>query len=142
MNDYIRCYYMPLALARNVGNYLYALDFFAPRFYVWVLCIVSIQLPAQSLKQELNNLPIIEIDIASMDFPPNAHRTKSGRVSGKAIETIRALCTIAHMKCEVIIYPSARAYMGLENGTSDALLTADIASFKRCCTYKKPLLLS
>jgi hypothetical protein len=126
---------MSLALVRNFSNFLHAFDFSAPRFHLWVLCIVSIQLPAQSLKQELNNFPIIEINIASMDFPPNAHRTKSGRVSGKAIETIRALCTIAHMKCEVIIYPSARAYMGIENGTSDVLLTADIASFKRCCTY-------
>jgi hypothetical protein len=126
---------MPLALARNVDNILCIFKTFSPRFFLWMMCIVSIQLSAQSLKQELNNLPIIEIDIASMDFPPNAHRTRSGRVSGKAIETIRALCTIAHMKCEVIIYPSARAYMGIENGTSDVLLTADIASFKRCCTY-------
>jgi hypothetical protein len=126
---------MPLALTRNVDNILCIFKPFVLRFFLWVMCVVSIQLPAQSLKQELNNLPIIEIDIASMDFPPNAHRTRSGRVSGKAIETIRALCTIAHMKCEVIIYPSARAYMGIENGTSDVLLTANIASFNRCCTY-------
>jgi hypothetical protein len=108
---------------------------FAPRFCLWILCAASFQLSAHTLKQVLNDLPLINVDIASMDFPPNAYTTANGRVSGKAIETIRALCIIARMKCDVIIYPTARAYMSIENSSSDVLLTANLPELELCCTY-------
>jgi hypothetical protein len=102
-----------------------------------VLFAVVFQLPAKTLKQELNDLPQIDVNIASFHFPPYTHRTEKGRVSGKAVETIKAFCTIARMKCEVILYPTARAYMSIENGTSDVLMTADIPRFVSCCDYSK-----
>jgi hypothetical protein len=102
-----------------------------------MLYAAAFQLPAQTLKQELNELPIITVDIASMDFPPNAHKTANGRVSGKAIETIKAFCIMARMKCKVFIYPSARAYMSIENNLNDVLLTANIPALESCCTYTK-----
>ncbi len=128
---------MSPAWASKIFIFLYRLKFGASKFCLWLLCLITVQVSAQTLQQELNDLPIIKVDIASMDFPPNAHQTKDGRVSGKAIETIRAFCTVSRMNCEIIIYPTARAYMTIENRSSDVLLTANISTFKRCCTYSK-----
>ena len=102
-----------------------------------ILFGVAAQLSAKTLKQQLSDFHQIDVNIASFHFPPYTHRTEEGRVSGKAIETVKAFCTIARMKCEVILYPTARAYMSIENGTSDVLMTADIPRFKRCCAYSK-----
>jgi hypothetical protein len=122
---------------KNRLNFFYNLKLFTSLFFVCMLYAAAFQLPAQTLKQELNELPIITVDIASMDFPPNAHKTANGRVSGKAIETIKAFCIMARMKCKVFIYPSARAYMSIENNLNDVLLTANIPALESCCTYTK-----
>ena len=102
-----------------------------------MICVVVFPLSAQTLKQKLNDLPIIDVNIASFHFPPYTHRTENGRISGKSVETTRAFCTIAKMKCEVIIYPTARAYMSIEKGYSDVLMTANIPRFEGCCSYTK-----
>lgn len=112
-----------LAWASKMFIFLYRLRLSASKFCLWLLCVSTAQVSAQTLQQKLNDLPIIKVNIASMDFPPNAHQTKDGRVSGKAIETIRAFCTVSRMNCEIIIYPTARAYMTIENRSSDVLRT-------------------
>jgi hypothetical protein len=130
-------YCVPLAWASKAFIFLYRLRLDACKFCLYSLCVIAFQISAQTLQQELNDLPIINVNIASMDFPPNAHQSKDGRVSGKAIETIRAFCTVSRMNCEIIIYPTARAYMTIENRTSDVLLTANISTFEQCCTYSQ-----
>ena len=126
---------MSLTHAKNVFKCFFSLGGVGAILCLCMLCAVAFPLHAQTLKQKLNNLPIIDVSIASFHFPPNAHRIPKGRVSGKAVETIREFCTIARMKCEVIIYPTARAYMSIEKGYSDVLMTANIPRFKQCCTY-------
>lgn len=122
---------------KNTFSFFYELN---PPISIFLLCmlyVVAFQLPAKTLKKELNDLPIIDVNIASFHFPPYTHRTENGRISGKSVETIKAFCTVAHMKCEVVIYPTARAYRSIKNGFSDVLMTADIPGFKSCCTYSQ-----
>ena len=64
----------------------------------------------------MNDLPIIDVDIASIHFAAYTHRTAKGRISGKAVETVIAFRSIARMNCEVIIYPTARADMSIKKG--------------------------
>lgn len=118
-------------------RFLCSLNFVKFIFAMNLLFACTFQLSATTLKQELDDLSSINVDIASFHFPPFTQRTKNGRVSGKGVETIKAFCTIARMKCEVILYPTARAYMNIENGTSDVLMTADIPRFERCCDFSK-----
>lgn len=122
---------------KSVFRFLYSLNFGKFIFGLFLLFAVTSQSSAKTLKQELNDLPQINIEIASFHFPPFTQRTKKGGVSGKGVETVKAFCTIARMTCEVILYPTARAYMNIENGTSDVLMTADIPRFERCCDYSK-----
>jgi hypothetical protein len=131
------CNFMPLAQVKNGFSFFYHLKCVATIFCIWILCTVTFQLSAQTLKQQLNDLPIIDVNIASFHFPPNAHRTSQGQISGKAVETIRTFCTVSRMNCKVFFYPTARAYMTIENGSSDVLMTANIPVFKDCCTYTK-----
>jgi hypothetical protein len=119
----------------NSKKRMYRLELAVGKLCLWMLCVTTVQVPAQTSQQKLNDLPIIEINIASMDFPPNAHQVEGGRVSGKAIETIRVFCKIARMQCEFTIYPTARAYMTIENNSSDVLLTLNMPIFKSCCAY-------
>jgi len=102
-------------------------------FCLWILASIALPIPAQ----ELSDLPLINVEIASFNFPPNAHITENGGISGKAVETIKAFCALTRMKCKIIIYPTARAYMSIKNGSSDVLMTANIPEFEACCTYSK-----
>jgi hypothetical protein len=124
---------MPLDQAKNLIMFL--CSSVKTKWYFCLMCTITFHLPAKTLKQALSDLPVIDVNISSFHFPPNAHRTAQGRYSGKAVETIRAFCAISNMKCKMLFYPTARAYMTIENGTDDVLMTANIQGFKSCCTY-------
>ena len=126
---------MSLDQAKNLVTLLCCNRSKKTKWYFFLMCTIAFQLPAKTLKQALSDLPTIDVNISSFHFPPNAHRTAQGYYSGKAVETIRAFCAISNMKCKMLFYPTARAYMTIENGTDDVLMTANIQRFKSCCTY-------
>ena len=75
--------------------------------------------------------------IGSLDFPPLAHVGTEGRISGRAVETVRRLCELANMQCRFRIFSAARAYSNFEQGALDVLITADYPRFLACCTLSQ-----
>ena len=92
-------------------------------------CYISINASAES------TLDNISVHITAFDFPPVSHIGVNGRISGKGLETVRALCIEAKLDCIFEIRPTARAYYSIENGTTDILMTANLPQFKNCCLF-------
>lgn len=75
-----------------------------------------------------------QIDIAFFEYPPLAHLTHSGRLSGTVIETVREICHQAELNCRFRILPVARVYRSVFNGDASVIITGRHPSFDECCS--------
>lgn len=74
-----------------------------------------------------------QILLATLSYPPLLHATPDGSYSGTVGETLKMMCDIANITCHVDIVPFKRAYIELENGSINGILTLKFDSFKDCC---------
>ncbi len=73
------------------------------------------------------------VKIIGFEHPPLFHTSESGSFSGIIGETLKSLCEISQLDCKVNLYPVARAYSTFESGEGQALLTAILPRFEKCC---------
>lgn len=75
-----------------------------------------------------------KVVISFFEYPPLAHVSHSGRLSGTVIETVREICVKAQLDCELRMLPVARVYRSIANGSSSVIITGRHPSFGDCCS--------
>lgn len=88
---------------------------------------------AENSAESSSNAGNERIVIAFFEYPPLAHLTHSGRVSGQVIETVREICIHAGLDCELRILPVARVYRSVFNGSASVIITGRHPNFGDCC---------
>lgn len=73
------------------------------------------------------------VDVAFFDYPPLAHMTDEGRISGEVIETVRAICEQGGLTCRFRLLPVARVYRSVNSGDASVIITGRHPSFADCC---------
>lgn len=86
-----------------------------------LLCLISLAAKAET------------VTLATFDYPPLFHTSKSERPSGTVVETVTYMCEQAGLDCRIEILPFKRAYQKLENKLVDGLITIKVDKFNACC---------
>ncbi len=94
-----------------------------------VLLLVLIAPQGVAFEQQ----PPLRVDIAMFEYPPLYHTSKSGKISGLIGETLKQICAEAALDCRFQMRPVSRAYMELERGEVQALVTVNFERFDACC---------
>lgn len=75
----------------------------------------------------------IPLEIAVFEYPPLYHTSVSRNFSGVIGETIKQICLESGLDCHFRMRPVSRAYLELEKGMAQALITVKFDRFKGCC---------
>ncbi len=96
---------------------------------------VAVSLPASAASVPTEPaLPGDKVVISFFEYPPLAHVSHTGRVSGTVIETVREICAKAQIDCELRMLPVARVYRSISNGTASVIITGRHPSLGNCCS--------
>lgn len=103
------------------------------RFLPFCIFKTALLILTFSASPALSQAPKDRLNLATLSYPPLMHTTPDGSYSGTVGETLRMMCTIADITCHVDLVPFKRAYVEMENGRIDGILTLKFKTFEDCC---------